>query len=140
MEERKYTLRLTREELFIVQFELERTAEQHDQNAASTSDLVKDGYGTPKNIEYWREQAALCRRVAEKAEATMDAGPGLEAINPVKRGRWEIVCNEDTAYIKMYRCSCCKDEFMLDEGEIEENGEYNYCPNCGAAMDEKGGT
>ena len=56
-------------------------------------------------------------------------------IDPVKHGRWETVCNEDTAYIKLYRCSCCKDDFLLDEGEIEENGEYNYCPNCGARMD-----
>ena len=79
MEERKYTLRLTREELFIVQFELERTAEQHDQSAASTADLVKDGYGTPKTVEYWQEQAALCRRVVALAQAAMDAGPSMEA-------------------------------------------------------------
>lgn len=78
MNERLYTLRLTREELFIVLFELERAAEQHDQSAASTADLVKHGYGTPKSIEYWHEQAALCRRAAEKAQAVMDAGPGLE--------------------------------------------------------------
>ena len=79
MEERKYTLQLTREELFIVQFELERTAEQHDHDAASTADLVKDGYGPPETVEYWQEQAALCRRVAELAQAALDRGPGLEA-------------------------------------------------------------
>ena len=61
-----------------------------------------------------------------------------KTVEQVRHGHWKTVCNKDTAYIKMYRCSCCKDAFMLDEGEIEENGEYNYCPNCGARMDEKG--
>lgn len=140
MDERKYTLQLTAEELFTVRFELDLAAQQHDQHVTEADEQAAQGFGTREAGEYWREQAALCRAVAAKAEAALDAGPSLEAINPVKRGRWEIVCNEDTAYIKMYRCSCCKDEFMLDEGEIEENGEYNYCPNCGAAMDEKEGT
>ena len=58
-----------------------------------------------------------------------------KTIEQEKHGRWETICGEDTAHIKLYRCSCCKDDFMLDEGEIEENGEYNYCPNCGAKMD-----
>lgn len=35
-----------------------------------------------------------------------------------------------------YQCDKCKEEFILMYGTPKENG-YNYCPACGAKMEEK---
>lgn len=78
MEEKLYTLRLTREELFTVSFELDRAAEQHDQRATEADELAAQGFGTREPGEYWREQAALCRRVSEKVRAVLDGRPSRE--------------------------------------------------------------
>ena len=79
MDEKLYTLQLTREELFTISFELDRDAKQHDQYATEADELAAQGFGTREPGEYWREQAALCRRVVTKAQAAMDAGPSREA-------------------------------------------------------------
>ena len=43
-----------------------------------------------------------------------------------KQGKW--ILDEFTAkYGNPYRCSCCNIEF---------GDTYNYCPNCGASMNE----
>ena len=34
----------------------------------------------------------------------------------------------------IYRCSNCKEEFVLIDGSPKENG-YEYCPHCGCKMD-----
>nr|WP_325300376.1 hypothetical protein [uncultured Dysosmobacter sp.] len=77
MPERTYTLQLTGTDLFIIRFELERVADEHDKSAEMTAELVAAGYGTVKDTAYWREQAANCRAVVAKAQAALDAGPGL---------------------------------------------------------------
>lgn len=35
----------------------------------------------------------------------------------------------------VFQCSNCKEEFLLISGGPKEN-KYNYCPTCGAKMDE----
>lgn len=50
---------------------------------------------------------------------------------PVRHGRWDDVSDYcDT----IYRCSACSEEFTLIEGMPQDN-LYNYCPHCGAKMD-----
>lgn len=48
-------------------------------------------------------------------------------VQPVKHGYWTDL-NNDAIY--HYECSCCKDHTDWHE---------NFCPNCGAKMDLKGG-
>lgn len=50
-----------------------------------------------------------------------------------KTGRWiEHIDERGDTY---YECSSCKEEFTLIEGTPADN-LYNYCPNCGAKMEE----
>lgn len=51
----------------------------------------------------------------------------------VRRGRWMEHSDEwDGGY---YECSVCGEAFTFIEGTPKEN-LYNYCPNCGARMEE----
>lgn len=59
-------------------------------------------------------------------------------VAPVVHGRWEL---EYETYGKM-RCSVCKKEALIkkaigDVGVVTIYVDSNYCPNCGAKMDEK---
>ena len=51
-------------------------------------------------------------------------------VAPVRHGRWE--CGEENSWW----CSVCDMGFDLLYGTPQEN-LYNYCPNCGARMDEE---
>lgn len=59
--------------------------------------------------------------------------PTLEA-KPVVHGHW--IEQEDGNLDTYYTCSSCKEDFDLIAGTPCEN-LYNYCPSCGAKMDEK---
>lgn len=70
----------------------------------------------------------------------IEEAPTIEA-KPVVHGRWEL---EYGNYGKM-RCSVCKKEALIektiiDVGVITDYVDSNYCPNCGAKMDEKENT
>lgn len=52
---------------------------------------------------------------------------------PVVRGKWVWDDGEDMHYY----CSCCHHNAYGCTCEIID-GEYNYCPNCGAKMDKDG--
>ena len=74
--------------------------------------------------------------------------PTIEA-EPVRRGRWEYtgintydLSYGGTAYEPTYRCSACghihESYVRLDEPIMPEDADYpNYCPNCGARMEEQ---
>ena len=49
-------------------------------------------------------------------------------VEPVKHGRW--IEKDKYTFGVMYDCSICGDR-ILDNGH-----SWNYCPNCGAKMDE----
>ena len=50
---------------------------------------------------------------------------------PVRHGHWEVWFeNEETRQVK---CSECRMMFTVGKGR-----DGNYCPNCGAKMDEVG--
>ena len=59
--------------------------------------------------------------------------PAVEA-KPVVHAHW--IEQEDGNLDTYYTCSSCKEDFDLIAGTPCEN-LYNYCPNCGAKMDEK---
>ena len=56
-------------------------------------------------------------------------------VAPVRHGRWEAF--EDMMLDTCYRCSECGREFYLADCSTPQENEYNYCPNCGAKMDEE---
>ena len=55
-------------------------------------------------------------------------------VAPVVHGHW--IEQEDGNLDTYYTCSSCKEDFDLIAGTPCEN-LYNYCPSCGAKMDEK---
>lgn len=56
----------------------------------------------------------------------IDEMPAIDA-EPVVHGRW---IGKPIAGYSTVRCSACRSVFS------ENNGKWNYCPNCGAVMDE----
>lgn len=53
---------------------------------------------------------------------------------PVRHGKW-IKCDEDKwEHIYALRCSKCNGGYHLSH---ETTTAWNYCPNCGARMDEE---
>ena len=78
-----------------------------------------------------------CMSDNEYLPERLKKAPTIEA-KPVVHGRWEL---EYETYGKM-RCSVCKKEALIekaisDVGVITIYVDSNYCPNCGAKMDEK---
>ena len=52
-------------------------------------------------------------------------------VAPVRHGYWIEQCEES-----LYSCSACGSEWVTIEGTPEEN-DMDFCPHCGAKMDEK---
>jgi len=64
----------------------------------------------------------------ERAESEIECAPTVDA-EPVKHGKWiKEFENEDG---RSLRCSECRMVFYVGKGR-----DGNYCPNCGARMDE----
>ena len=53
-------------------------------------------------------------------------------VSPVRHGRWIEQCEES-----LYSCSVCGAEWIGIVGTPKEYG-MDFCPHCGAKMDEKG--
>ena len=69
---------------------------------------------------------AMYRKICE-AEIAIGKTQAADAA-PVRHGRW--IEQEKYTFGTMYDCSIC-DNRILDNGH-----SWNYCPNCGAKMDE----
>ena len=74
-----------------------------------------------------------CTRDNEYLSNRLKKAPTIEA-RPVVHGHW--IEQEDGNLDTYYTCSSCKEDFDLIAGTPCEN-LYNYCPSCGAKMDEK---
>lgn len=74
-------------------------------------------------------QCSVVRDYCERQREFLNKFPTIDA-EPVVHGRWIKWDDEST-----YDCSICGDAFTLYEGTPKSN-HYNYCPNCGAKMDE----
>lgn len=85
-----------------------------------------------RTVEYIEREAAL-EAVSFYDEDKIRAIPAADVV-PVRHGRW----NDKVVafYRKCSECGCCvewnKKPFLFGDGE------YNYCPNCGARMDGDG--
>ena len=60
----------------------------------------------------------------------IDAQPTIEAV-PVRHGKWKKSGN----WGRVYKCDQCGNYLDFD-GVNAGRGDANYCPNCGAKMDE----
>ena len=70
----------------------------------------------PEQVSYSREDAADCIRYMDAAD-----------VAPVVHGQWETNSDRPDSLI----CSICKCGF-----DMWKHDPHNYCPNCGAKMDE----
>ena len=89
--------------------------------------------------EYIDREAALMKLMQDGCSAknlqSISDMPAAEA-KPVVHAHW--IEQEDGNLDTYYTCSSCKEDFDLIAGTPCEN-LYNYCPSCGAKMDEKEG-
>ena len=103
--------------------------------------LIEDLELLAKHEENFRQSVILGVVHTIKARSTIDAmyrkiceaeiaiGKTQTAdVAPVRHGRW--IEQEKYTFGTMYDCSIC-DNRILDNGH-----SWNYCPNCGAKMDE----
>ena len=86
--------------------------------------------------EYIDREVALMKLMQDGCSAknlqSISDMPGAD-VAPVVHGHW--IEQEDGNLDTYYTCSSCKEDFDLIAGTPCEN-LYNYCPNCGAKMDE----
>lgn len=67
-------------------------------------------------------------------DSIVDQQPTVDAV-PVRHGYWQIT----DAYPHNVHCSVCHKRFAQTHWGVWEDGSLprNYCPNCGARMDEE---
>lgn len=86
--------------------------------------------------EYIDREAALMKLMQDGCSAknlqSISDMPTAD-VAPVVHGHW--IEQEDGNLDTYYTCSSCKEDFDLIAGTPYEN-LYNYCPSCGAKMDE----
>lgn len=64
-----------------------------------------------------------------------DDAPTIDA-EPVRHGRWIEAHDNDGLD---YECSNQKCKCRISYNGAKVSGDFNYCPNCGAKMDEEAG-
>ena len=75
---------------------------------------------------------AMYRKICE-AEIAIGKTQAAD-VAPVRHGRWELYGNDDDLSASFF-CSLCG--WNMDENEyLDRWSHLNYCPNCGAKMDE----
>ena len=63
----------------------------------------------------------------------IDAAPTIDA-EPIRHGHWVHECNDNVCHLSyFYHCSVCNAEWNCIDNEMER---FDYCPSCGAKMDE----
>lgn len=60
----------------------------------------------------------------------------VEDVAPVIHAHWEIIY-ESSAGVTDARCSNCGYESLAYENDVHTDENCNYCPCCGAKMDEE---
>lgn len=80
------------------------------------------------NVEVTNKLATMTD--AKRVIAEMPAAD----VAPVVHGRWEDSTDEWFG-TDVYTCSKCRESYVLVEGTPKQN-LWNYCPNCGAKMQE----
>lgn len=75
------------------------------------------------------------RELAERLATGRLKDCPMQDVQPIKHAHWideELELGEDFC---LYKCSNCGEEFQLMDGTPNDN-DYDYCPHCGAKMDE----
>ena len=88
---------------------------EYIEREAAIKELMNDA---PEQVGYSREDAADCIRYMDAADVAL-----------VRHGRWEEASDGDGIV-----CPFCRTDFCTI---IYDTEYFNYCPNCGAKMDEK---
>ena len=88
---------------------------EYIERETAIKELMND---TPEQVGYSREDAADCIRYMDAADVAL-----------VRHGRWEEASDGDGIV-----CPFCRTDFCTI---IYDTEYFNYCPNCGAKMDEK---
>ena len=91
-----------------------------------------------------KKKAQMRGHVLEKSMVTayhmcvsthdINEAPTVDA-EPVRHGRW-IMADEYCNHAKEFQCSACGNTVEYDY--YTRFCEYDFCPNCGAKMDEGG--
>lgn len=74
------------------------------------------------------KHGGVCNLTGEYCSLGSCPNEDIEEFAPLRHGRW--VEKEKYTFGIMYDCSLCENR-ILDNGH-----SWNYCPNCGAKMDE----
>lgn len=77
--------------------------------------------------EYPTATGAFDKFVTMLIPNIINNAPTIDAV-PVKHGYWKYSDISEIARRTWYECTCCGKLMAVD---------YNYCPNCGAEMDEE---
>lgn len=76
-----------------------------------------------------KELCNILEKIIDRCCEHIDAAPTVEAV-PVRHGHWieKIDAEAKDSTRRRFYCSVC--------GKWQTYGRTNYCPNCGAKMDE----
>lgn len=68
----------------------------------------------------------------------LKSGCEVETYESIKHGHWNkrYYAKADGSNLEMYWCSNCREEFSYDAETGVSITDYNYCPHCGAKIDE----
>ena len=95
---------------------------EYIEREAISEEIRKYYYKNPPNFSYGE---GFDRGLDRAQRAILDA-PAAD-VAPVRHGRWETNSDRPDSLI----CSICKCGF-----DMWKHDPHNYCPNCGARMDE----
>lgn len=73
--------------------------------------------------------------VLNKAERALSEMPAAD-VQTVKRGRWIAENRDNRGYADCYTCTNCN--CYTYTYTLMKDCEYDYCPNCGARMEQEG--
>lgn len=81
--------------------------------------MYHDAFESDTDMQKWDSGCWIRYKMFENA---MDSAPTVEER---RKGKW---IGKPIAGYSTVRCSCCEEVFL------ENEGKWNYCPNCGADM------
>lgn len=89
------------------------------------------------HVRLWGVNESTRRAHNEGVKAVKDNIESMPAadVTPVVHGTWEE--RDDGWGGTYYHCSACGEDWCIIEGTPDENN-WNYCPHCGAKMDQEG--